>query len=1048
MQAGASFPEPPFDPKRIGAPNSRSTRESSQHQSRPSLKAFGRWPSAETDCCDYLHPRGFCSKEKSCGHRHNYSLYKLLKANVIAVSRLPACRAWLASGACPNGIACTLFHPPSEAIPARYAATSASATAYEGSSSMNVHGKPLDEGICPFEIVPVDGSRAVEIHVFWDTENCGLPRPALVLGPDGKIVNPPSTSVSGVGSSSSVAGGGGGAPSSSAAASPPPPPTAAEVLTSLEHVFRAVTATDRVTVKVKAFHSPSNLKESEKVSLRTYYGCDVIDCGSKTGAVDTQMSAQLMKFAVEHVKSAATAAAARDSMHKPTSGHHQQQSQHFGGLEHDEPSDGGGGSRNSSSGSGGGASWAVIISGDRDFATEASTLRDAANVPTIIIHNDVANRDYTSRGSASFSWRLVLDHAAFRKGLARNVHPTELLWVGEVAKEVPRSEAPFAFQRPPSAAASKGRALMQKQHFAASHDDTAAIGKGGVTDADHGYADDDDDEGENPSPSPPASGGDGSGSAAHRTADRSRRVASGHRSAADGREGAGAADNVDVSGVPPEFLREHYIAEQRMREAAVLRHHHRHHLYDGHMSSSSGHRQLQQLQAFGGEHTPPHVDGLGAESSSSTAATAASPSFEIIPLKQPKKSSVVCQYFLRRACKRGFACHYLHPCSHWNIGTQSGCKNGEECRFDHIQRDGRANERQLQYQQQQQLMQQQQQAQSSSLPAAAASAAAAAAAGGSAAPAAKPDRAAPAALTGAGPVGAAGAARSGSASGSPARVPPRRAAAPTSSSASFAASPPAAAAPDASRSVSGPPAHPSDTASAGAGAGHGATSGQRRDNTEFGVNVDSPAFQAILQQGVAEGVAKAMQLMRLQQQQQQLSKGPEISGAAGGGDAGAAYGSGKDHRTTPGRHDNDDHYAGHDYYDDPSPTGSYQQHHHRQHQQQGHRGQGQQQRRPHQHLIASQQPAGSTSVASHALAQPPAAQPQPSRRNRAPAAAVGGATASGHGAGTAAGGGGQGGKPRANNVVITNVAPCRFWKGPGQPDSCRKGDACEFAHRS
>jgi hypothetical protein len=228
------------------------------------------YAAALTDCPFYLSKAVFCGKDRPCGRRHNFTLYKLLASAAVPRHSLPTCPEWAQTGRCRAAASCVLYHPP------------------QGPS-------PADDEVKGADMAPAD--IVADVTCFWDTENCPLPVP----------FSPP--------------GGGQPAPSSSAAGAAAntanTTPSGAEVMTALEGMIRAVTFCSVLRLRIHAFHSRRGvsaalLRESDKSSLRTW-GVDVVDCGRKAGAVDTAMAGAMMKYAVEHVASVSARKAAAAS---------------------------------------------------------------------------------------------------------------------------------------------------------------------------------------------------------------------------------------------------------------------------------------------------------------------------------------------------------------------------------------------------------------------------------------------------------------------------------------------------------------------------------------------------------------------------------------------------------------------------------------------------------------------------------------------------------------------------------------------------------------
>lgn len=150
---------------------------------------------------------------------------------------------------------------------------------------------------------------------------------------------------------------------------PPQPsqPSAAETMRSLEHMIRVVTGASG-PVTIHAYHR-QNLRDTDKTSLRSY-GANVIDTGIKENSVDNKLKDDLYEFVIRRLQ------------------------RHI--IEGVKPP----------------PAWAVLVSGDRDFADAIRNTR-STGVHTCLIYNDVANTDFTGMSDVSLTWDSVLTHASF-----------------------------------------------------------------------------------------------------------------------------------------------------------------------------------------------------------------------------------------------------------------------------------------------------------------------------------------------------------------------------------------------------------------------------------------------------------------------------------------------------------------------------------------------------------------------------------------------------------------------------------------------------------
>lgn len=151
---------------------------------------------------------------------------------------------------------------------------------------------------------------------------------------------------------------------------PPQPsqPSAAETMRSLEHMIRVVTGVTTGSVVIHAYHR-QNLRDTDKTSLRAY-GANVIDTGIKENSVDNKLKDDLYEFVIKRLQRHIA-----EGIKPPTA-------------------------------------WAVIVSGDRDFA-DAIRNTHSTGVRTCLIYNDVANTDFTGMADVALTWESVLTHASF-----------------------------------------------------------------------------------------------------------------------------------------------------------------------------------------------------------------------------------------------------------------------------------------------------------------------------------------------------------------------------------------------------------------------------------------------------------------------------------------------------------------------------------------------------------------------------------------------------------------------------------------------------------
>lgn len=355
-----------------------------------SLIASHRYIPEHTDCLNYLAPSSKCTKERNCGCRHNFTLYKLIKDSIVKPYELPRCISWLQKGDCPDGATCVHYHPSVDLLP--YIADEnniLNSLTNEDTPTIMFKTLRTIPLTVPRDIGSVPINTTVEtatFHIFWDTENCSLPwaaSPAVSSNND-------STALS---------------------SQQPVIASGAEVMAALEQILRVITGYQKVHLDINAFHR-QNLPPSAKVSLQ-FVGVKLHDCGNKNGAVDTGIFNALLDFVL-------------NKRLEPT--------------DNSSSMNNNNGSTNLSSTNNGKTNiltsslrlsspfhrpvmmsngtvpkeWVVLISGDRDFRGIQS-IRDKLNIPTILFHGPNIHSDLHFICDTIVPWSLVTNHANFTK---------------------------------------------------------------------------------------------------------------------------------------------------------------------------------------------------------------------------------------------------------------------------------------------------------------------------------------------------------------------------------------------------------------------------------------------------------------------------------------------------------------------------------------------------------------------------------------------------------------------------------------------------------
>ena len=346
-----------------------------------------------TDCIQYLSPSSKCTKERNCGVRHNFTLYKLIKEGVIKSYALPHCLAWISTGQCSDGATCINYHPSLEYLP--YIQDYANIlynvhqdnfqplllTNYTNPNTSINTNYPRD-----IRSIPMNGQDSANITVFWDTENCSLPWAATV-DPNATNAQPqPSTQQQ----QTIIASG-------------------AEVIMALEQILKIVTGFSKVHLTVNAFHR-QNLTSTAKTSLQMV-GVKLIDCGNKGGAVDTGIFNALIEFVL-------TKRIERTNLNDNTSDNTIQR------ATSPIPNQPNSNSRSASPISRPALpnpnlnqqhnEWVVLVSGDRDFRGITS-IKDKLNIPTILFHGPSIHKDLHILTDKFIPWSLVTNHANYSK---------------------------------------------------------------------------------------------------------------------------------------------------------------------------------------------------------------------------------------------------------------------------------------------------------------------------------------------------------------------------------------------------------------------------------------------------------------------------------------------------------------------------------------------------------------------------------------------------------------------------------------------------------